>query len=317
MAVLTFLRGRLALYGGTAFGIGCLLLAGVVALWLGGRLGAATDGAASHLAVPAFWLLALGFLATAFDLLLLYNALRPPRRLDWRPLEGARVVVGMTAYDDEASIGDAVRDFLSHPRVSAVVVIDNNCSDGTARVARDAGAEVVPEPRQGFGFACRRALAEASARGDVAVLVEGDATFDARDLDKMLAYLVHFDWVMGSRTTRELNSADSQMDWLINPFNQLVAKLLQLRFWGTRLSDVGCTFRVMRSEAWARVADRVTTGGNAFNVDLVVAAMQAGLHGIEIPLSFRARVGPSKGVGTNKVKAARVALEMLWRIYRC
>ena len=149
------------------------------------------------------------------------------------------------------------------------------------------------------------------------MLVEGDATFDARDLDKLLAYLAHFDWVMGSRTTRELNSADSQMDWLINPVNQVVAKLLELRFWGTRLSDVGCTLRVMRSEAWARVKDRVTTGGNAFNVDLAVCAFQAGLRGIELPVSFKARVGASKGVGTSKRKAGRVALSMLWRIYTC
>src|SRR5438105_6205749 len=280
MPVLRFLRGRLALWGATAYGIGLVLLALVVGSWLLGRLTHSVSPSAAGLVTPAFWLLALGFLALVLDLFVLYNAMKPPRRLDWKSLDGARVVVGMTAYDDEASIGDAVRDWKAHPKVAAVVVVDNNSRDGTARAAREAGAEVVAEPRQGFGWACRRALEEAAARGDVAVLVEGDATFDARDLDKLLAYLVHFDWVMGSRTTRELNSADSQMDWLINPVNQLVAKLLELRFWGTRLSDVGCTLRVMRSEAWARVKDRVTTGGNAFNVDLAVCAFQAGLRGI-------------------------------------
>ena len=317
MSLFRFLRGRLALYGASLFGIGLSLLAIGVLFWLLAKFGVTPPRFLSGLIEVAFYGLSIGFLALAVDLVVLHNAMKPPRTLSTRPLDGLRVAVGMTAYDDEASIGDAVRLFRAHPRVSSVVVIDNNSTDATARVARDAGAEVVAEPAQGFGHACRRALSEAAARGDVVVLVEGDGTFDATDLDKMLAYLVHFDVVMGSRTTRELNSADSPMDWLINPFNQLVAKLLQLRFWGVRLSDVGCTFRVMRREAWDRVKDRPLVGGNAFNVDLAIACFQAGLRAIEIPVAFRARVGLSKGVGTHKGRAAKAALSMLKLIYTC
>lgn len=317
MSIARHLRGRLALYGASVFGLGLGLLSIVVLLWLLGLVGVRPPRFAANLVDVSFGALAFGFLALAFDLLVLHNALKPPRTLAHRPVEGLSVAVGMTAYDDEASIGDAVRLFRAHPRVGTVVVIDNNSQDRTAEVARAAGAEVVAEPAQGFGHACRRALAEAAARADVVVLVEGDGTFEAADLDKMLAYLVHFDVVMGSRTTRELNSADSQMDWLINPFNQLVAKLLQLRFWGVRLSDVGCTYRVLRRDAFERVKDRVTVGGNAFNVDLAIACFRAGLRAIEIPVAFRARVGVSKGVGTHKGKAAKAALAMLRLIYTC
>lgn len=317
MPILRFLRGRLALWGGTLVLLGMGLLAVVVGLWVLGHLGVRPPAFTSTLVEATFGALALGAVLASFDLFVLYNLMKPPHRLLQRPVDGLRVAVGMTAYDDEASIGAAVAQFRAHPRVASVVVIDNNCHDGTARVAATAGADVVPEARQGFGWACRAALDAAAARGDVVVLVEGDGTFDARDLDKLLAYLVHVDVVMGSRTTRELNSADSQMDWLLNPFNQIVAKLLQLRFWGTRLSDVGCTFRVLRREAWERVRGARLTGGNSFNVDLAVACFQADLRCIELPLAFQARVGVSKGVGTNKRKAAQVALRMLWTIYTC
>jgi hypothetical protein len=231
----------------------------LVALWVLGKAGVHPPAFTLGLVEATFTCLAVGAVLAGFDLFVLYNVMKPPHRLLQRPVDGLKVAVGLTAYDDEASIGAAVAQFKAHPRVSSVVVIDNNCRDGTARVAAEAGAEVVAEARQGFGWACRAALDAAAARGEIVVLAEGDGTFDARDLDKMLAYLVHFDVVMGSRTTRELSSADSQMDWLLNPFNQIVAKLLQLRFWGTRLSDVGCTFRVLRREAWERVrgaADR-------------------------------------------------------------
>lgn len=317
MPILRFLRGRLALWGGTLFLVGLGLLAVLVALWVVGKAGVRPPAFTFGLIEATFTCLAVGAVLAGFDLFVLYNLMKPPHRLLQRPVDGLKVAVGLTAYDDEASIGAAVAQFKAHPRVSSVVVIDNNCRDGTARVAAAAGAEVVAEARQGFGWACRAALDAAAARGEIVVLAEGDGTFDARDLDKMLAYLVHFDVVMGSRTTRELSSADSQMDWLLNPFNQIVAKLLQLRFWGTRLSDVGCTYRVLRREAWERVRDARLTGGNSFNVDLAVAWFKAGLRCIELPLSFQARVGVSKGVGTNKRKAAQVALRMLWTIYTC
>lgn len=317
MPILRFLRGRLALWGGTLFLVGLGLLAVLVALWVLGKAGARPPAFTRDLVEWTFGCLAVGAAAAGLDLFVLYNLMKPPHRLLQRPVDGLKVAVGLTAYDDEASIGAAVAQFKAHPRVSSVVVIDNNCRDGTARVAAEAGAEVVAEARQGFGWACRAALDAAAARGEIVVLAEGDGTFDARDLDKMLAYLVHFDVVMGSRTTRELSSADSQMDWLLNPFNQIVAKLLQLRFWGTRLSDVGCTYRVLRREAWERVRTAPLTGGNSFNVDLAVAWFKAGLRCIELPLSFQARVGVSKGVGTNKRKAAQVALRMLWTIYTC
>src|SRR6266851_2927815 len=63
-------------------------------------------------------------------------------------LTNPRVAVALTAYNDELSIGDAVRDFISQPNVEAVFVVDNNCRDRTAELAREAGATVVTKRRQ-------------------------------------------------------------------------------------------------------------------------------------------------------------------------
>src|SRR5258708_27122923 len=56
-----------------------------------------------------------------------------PRRTRSR-LTNPRVAVALTAYNDELSIGDAVRDFISQPNVVAVFVVDNNCRDRTAEL---------------------------------------------------------------------------------------------------------------------------------------------------------------------------------------
>ncbi len=72
----------------------------------------------------------------------------------------ARVVVALTAYNDAEATAQDVKDFRRQPGVVKVLVIDNNSTDNTAELAADAGAKVIHESRQGYGYACIRGLAE-------------------------------------------------------------------------------------------------------------------------------------------------------------
>ena len=251
------------------------------------------------------------------NLFIVHRWLMPPRNAFYQPLGEARVHVGLTAWNDEESIGYAVREFKSCPYVHKVIVVDNDSSDDTARIAAEAGAdEVVVETIPGYGSCCMRALAEASQDADVIVLCEGDMTFSAHDVKKFLAYLENCDLVLGTRATQELRDKDTQMDWLLNPGNQIIAKLVQTRFWGTRLTDMGCTFRAIRSDAYRRLKGRLRVEGNHFSPHMFIESLKMDMRVIEIPVFFRARMGESKGVGSNKIKAARVALKMIGLIYR-
>jgi hypothetical protein len=118
-------------------------------------------------------ILAAAYVAVAaclFDLFILHRLLVPPRNVSYRPLEGARVHVGLTAWNDREVIGKAVREFKACPGVRKVIAVDNNSSDDTARVADEAGAdEVIIETTPGYGSCCMRALAEASRDADVII----------------------------------------------------------------------------------------------------------------------------------------------------
>jgi hypothetical protein len=250
-------------------------------------------------------------------LFFVHRFLVPPRDFAYRPIAGARVHVGLTAYNDEGCIGDAVHEFKSCPEVHKVIVVENNSSDRTYDVALEAGADsVVTEKVPGYGSCCMRALAEAVEGADVIVLCEGDLTFSANDVKKLLAYLENCDLVLGTRATQELRAAKTQMDWLINPANQVVAKLIQTRFWGTRLTDVGCTYRAMRVESYRQLSGKLHVRGNHFSSQMYMEALKMHMRVIEIPVVFRLRAGESKGVGSNKMKAARVALRVLALLYR-
>ena len=261
---------------------------------------------------------ALGALAVLFiDLWFLYRFFVPPREALHLSLAGARVHVGLTCYNDEKAIELTVRDFKRSPVVSRVVVVDNNSCDASVEAARRAGADrVVVEQTPGYGACCMRALREASQGADVVILCEGDMTFSSSDVPKLVAYLENCDLVLGTRATQELRERDTQMDWLINPFNQLVAKLHQMRFFGTRLTDVGCTYRAIRQEAYQRLAPYLRVRGSHFSPHMFIEALRLDMRVVEVPIYFRRRIGESKGVGVNKWKAARVATAMLWQLFR-
>ena len=113
-----------------------------------------------------------------------------------------RVAVLVPCFNEEAAVATVVTDFRKALPSARILVYDNNSSDRTAAVAREAGAEVRSERRQGKGHVVRRMFADVDA--DIYVLVDGDATYDAPSAPGMIDVLVseHLDMVVGLRVDR-------------------------------------------------------------------------------------------------------------------
>jgi glycosyltransferase involved in cell wall biosynthesis len=88
-----------------------------------------------------------------------------------------RVAVLVPCYNEEAAIAKVVRDFRASLPGAVIYVYDNNSRDHTAERAREAGAVVRREERQGKGNVVRRMFADVEA--DIYLLVDGDDTYDA------------------------------------------------------------------------------------------------------------------------------------------
>jgi glycosyltransferase involved in cell wall biosynthesis len=110
-----------------------------------------------------------------------------------------KVAVLVPYYNEQAAIAKVVRDFRAALPDAAIFVFDNNSTDKTAAVARDAGAEVFREKHQGKGFVVRRMFTDVEA--DIYVPVDGDATYDAPSVNRMIALLLdeRLDMVVGAR----------------------------------------------------------------------------------------------------------------------
>lgn len=224
---------------------------------------------------------------------------------------GKRVSIVFPAYNEEKYISDAIKDF-SLDVVDEIIVIDNNSTDKTAELAKKAGAKVIKEERQGYGYACQRGLREAS--GDLIILCEPDGTFLGKDVRKLLAYIDDFDFVLGTRTSKELIREGANMGFFLKWGNWSLAKIIEILYNGPNLTDVGCTFRAIKRSALEKIQDKFTVGESHFSPEMMILALKNNIKTIEIPVNYTKRVGESKITG-QKLKAFKLGLRMVWLIF--
>jgi hypothetical protein len=259
--------------------------------------------------------IALGLAFAMMDLLVFFESKRPARDYREDLMAGAKATVALTAYDDEQSIGPAVTDFLAHPKVARVIVVSNNSADGTEEAARQAGALVFNEEAQGYGACVHRCYVEALRfpDADLIVLSEGDRTFRAADIDKLIAFAPHADIVNGTRIVEALRERSTQLTTFMFYGNLFVAKLLEAKHLGrSTLTDVGSTYKLIRRRALERLLPHVNPAVNLeFNAHFMDMALERGFTLIECPITFHPRVGESKGGNVDNVRALQVGLRMM------
>ena len=202
------------------------------------------------------------------------------------------------ARNEEASLPLVLEDL---PPVDGVVVVDNGSTDGTRRVARERGAEVVFEHRPGYGSACLAGLArlESLAADDhhppeTVVFLDADYS----DYPELLPQLVEpieagkADLVLGSRLlgVREAGAMPRQSIY----GNRLACCLMRF-LWGARYTDLG-PFRAIRYDALKQL--RMEDRDFGWTVEMQIKAAIAGLRTLEIPVPYRRRIGRSKISGT-------------------
>lgn len=227
--------------------------------------------------------------------------------------KGKTVSVVLMTYAERDSIRKVIEGFASLGVVDEVLVVNNNAEEGTAGEVAKTDARQVFESKQGYGHAIRRGLQEAT--GDLVALVEPDGTFLPGDLSKLLTYSDECDMVLGTRTTRELIWAGSNMGFFLKWGNWAVAKLVEILFNTSHLSDVGCTYRLLDRRLADYLVENMRVGGSHAGPEIMLLTITSGARFIEIPVNYLPRVGRSSVTGSRLVSIA-LGLRMIGLILR-
>ncbi len=202
------------------------------------------------------------------------------------------VVAILPALNEEQAL-PGVLAALPRPAISRAIVVDNGSTDRTAAVARAAGAQVVSEPRRGYGQACLAGIA-AAHDADVLLFLDADGADDPADIPRVLEPILagRADLVIGSRVrgTRERGALTPQA----RVGNALATTLIRL-LWGVGFTDLG-PLRAIGADSLRRLSMADT--GFGWTVEMQVRAAKRGLRCEEVPVAYRRRVGVSKISGT-------------------
>jgi glycosyltransferase involved in cell wall biosynthesis len=226
---------------------------------------------------------------------------------------GRTVSVVLGTYAEKDSIQGVINGFLATGLVDEVVVVNNNAEPGTREEVEQTEARQVFESKQGYGYSYRRGLAEAT--GDLLILAEPDGTFLPRDAVKLLTYSDDCDAVFGTRTTREMIWSGANMGTFLKWGNWAVAKLVEVLFNTSHLSDVGCTYRLLTRDTLEKIQPKFTVGGSHFGPELMLLVITSGARVVEVPVNYLPRVGESSVTGDLR-KAVKLGFQMIGFILR-
>jgi len=283
------------------------------------------------------WILLLDFIYVISVLIFMatrknYKTDSKLHHLTYNPIKVLKICIIIPTYNEEKNIELVISDYKKQKNVNNIIVIDNHSSDKTVEIARSCGVQVVTkDSNMGFAHSCVVGMKEAlKTDSNIVVFTECDGTFSGIDIEKMTPYLANCDMVIGTRQIQVLTEKGNQNSILYVWGNYFLAKLMQLKYFSllhlsvVELTDVGCMHRCIKKDMLEKIIDKFTRT----NSDEVIIGNKSGLFAIlmtmigiennfrivEIPITFKKRLGISKTQADKKTNALRYGLSFFWCI---
>ena len=217
----------------------------------------------------------------------------------------------MPCLNEEANIAfciDQARSYLaSHNLTGEVLIVDNNSTDNSAKIAASHGATVISEPTPGYGRALRTGLA--AAHGSVIIFGDADSTYDFSDLDPLYRPLAEgrLDFITGDRFAGEMERGAMSLSHCLGvPFLSLCGRLK----FGVKIHDWHCGIRGITREAVEKCTFKTT--GMEFATEMIAVVARRGLRIGEVSVPLRV----SQGERQEKLRTIRDGFRHLWYIIR-
>jgi glycosyltransferase involved in cell wall biosynthesis len=217
----------------------------------------------------------------------------------------ARIAILIPCFNEELTIGNVIDKFQAELPHANIYVFDNNSSDRTVDRAREKGAFILRERRQGKGFVVQSMFRDIDA--DIYVMVDGDGTYPAASAHKLLEPVLRneADMAVGSRL-----SPSSQSSFrLMNRFGNYLFRWLTRAIFQAHIEDMLSGYRVFNRSLVKQLP--LLSGGFEIETELTIKALERGYRVIEIPVDLSRRPEGSR----SKIRHVRDGLIILNMIF--
>lgn len=224
-----------------------------------------------------------------------------------------RVAILIPCYNESKTVGKVIADFKQYVPEAVIYVYDNNSDDGTDEIARDAGAIVRYEHKQGKGHVIRRMFREIQA--ECYLMVDGDCTYSAKDAPEMIMQVLNnnADMVIGDRLSSTYFEENKRM--FHNTGNRLVRSTINTLF-ETDISDIMTGYRAL-SYAFVKTFP-VLSSGFEIETEMTIHAVDKGMQIATVVTEYKDRpAGSNSKLNTIRdgMKVIKTIFD-LWRLYK-
>ena len=224
-------------------------------------------------------------------------------------IDDKRIVVIIPAYNEEESLPLVLANIPKF--VDEVIVANNGSTDNTYEVAKKTGATVVNEEGKGYGAACLKAMEKIKdEKFDIVVFLDGDYSDYPEEMNLVVEPIIkdNYDLVIGSRMIGKKEKGAMLPQAIFG--NWLASFLIKL-FWNYKFTDLG-PFRAIKYSSLVKLNMQDRNFG--WTVEMQIKAAKQKLKTIEVPVSYRKRIGQSKVTGTFK-GTIKASAKILWLIF--
>jgi dolichol-phosphate hexosyltransferase len=203
------------------------------------------------------------------------------------------VTVVIPCYNEAGNIARVIRGFQTSELVKEafdfdILVVDNNSHDGTAEVARLAGARVICEMQQGKGYAMRTGFRNLHPEASYVIMLDGDDTYRPDEALRLLEPLHHnfCDVVIGSRLGGKMYERSMRLG--NRGFNWLCIHLVRI-FYRANVTDVLSGYYAWKRGVVEQLVPHLDAAGFALEMEMVTKMARLKYDVYSVPISYHKR----------------------------
>ena len=227
-----------------------------------------------------------------------------------------KITVIIPCHNEEKAIKQVIKDIpkkkLKHLGYKTeIIVIDNNSSDKTAKIARKLGARIIKEEKRGKGNALRTGFRNISKDTDFVVMLDGDNTYKSNEIPRMIEPLdSNFcDIIIGSRLEGKINSHSMSFS---HKFVNWAWTFFVRQFYRANVTDTCTGYFAWKAKTIRKLNGYIKSQGFAIEVEMITKLARLGHKIYSVPITYDPRHGKSK----SHLAPVRDGLKISWMLIK-